>query len=63
MEKYFKALEGISYAEWTELKLIIDGSFEAKKNKMLKTLEITGEEDLREVMGYYLREKRRVENK
>lgn len=40
MEKYIKALEGISYPEWKKLRMGIDRSFEAQKGEFEKDLKL-----------------------
>lgn len=51
MEKYFKALEGISYSEWTRLKMIIDDYFHTKKNNLSYSLQLKSDEDLKKSVG------------
>ena len=40
LEKYIKALEGISYPEWKKLRMGIDRSFEAQKGEFEKNLKL-----------------------
>ena len=40
MNKYIKALQGISYPEWTKLKIGIDKEFERQKSESEKTFKL-----------------------
>lgn len=40
MKDYIKTLNGISYEEWTKLKIGVDRRFEQQENELKKTLKL-----------------------
>ena len=50
MEKYYEALQGITYGEWTKLKLVIDRIFDSKKNKLVNEIELKCDMDIQELI-------------
>lgn len=50
MEKYIKALEGISYQEWKKLRMGIDRSFELQKGEFEKDLKLDNSDMVMAVM-------------
>lgn len=50
MEKYIKALQGISYSEWIKLKTGIDKEFERQKSESEKTFKLADTENVEMVI-------------
>ena len=50
MEKYIKALEGISYYEWIKLRIAIDRAFEIKKSELEKNLKFADIEGAKNII-------------
>ena len=50
VEKYIKALEGISYYEWIKLRIAIDRAFEIKKSELEKNLKFADIEGAKNII-------------
>lgn len=50
MEKYAKALEGISYTEWIKLEQVIDRIFAEKRRKMSDKIHLSSEDNTLEAI-------------
>lgn len=42
-KKYLNALEGISYAQWTKLKIAVDRQFDMKRKELDATIQLDNE--------------------
>lgn len=49
MEKYFTALQGISFKDWIKLSHIVDRCFEMEKEEMSKSIQLCDEKVLEEI--------------
>lgn len=50
MEKYLKALEGISYAEWVKLRTGIDRAFEYQKGESERQLKLANVDVIKQII-------------
>lgn len=49
MDKYLDSLQGISYLEWTKLKMVIDETFRGQKSELEKRIKLADTENLKKV--------------
>lgn len=49
MEKYFTALQGISFKDWVKVKHTIDRCFDLQKEELNKNIQLRDEKILKEI--------------
>lgn len=48
-EKYLESLHGISYLEWTKVKMVIDEAFRCQKSEFEKGLKLADSEKVKKI--------------